>query len=158
MEKGLNLEKLISSKLCTDIIMLVKHIYKDVSKEKSTFQYLNQTRGNPLDILFISTHFMFIMLNDYLPPESPNVETWRSLRLRIYMQIGSWDDQKRLDGPQFSKLFDSTFRREKFATTLANHLLQSNFDGLLISWYYPGCVRVLKFNLPHIGLPQLLFL
>jgi len=42
IEKGLNVEKLISSKLCTSTIMLVKHTYDD---KKSTFHYLNQTRG-----------------------------------------------------------------------------------------------------------------
>jgi hypothetical protein len=45
IEKGLNVEKFVSSKLCTSTIMLVKHTYDDVPSGISTFQYLNQTRG-----------------------------------------------------------------------------------------------------------------
>jgi GH18 family chitinase len=74
--------------------------------------------------------------------ESANVEKWRSMDLRVFMHIGSWDDQKRLSATQFSKIFGMPKARDRFATALANHLQQNNFDGLLISWYYPGCHRV----------------
>jgi hypothetical protein len=58
------------------------------------------------------------------------------------MQIGSWDDKKRLTGPQFSKLCGMPKGRERLINALANHLQHNSFDGLLISWYFPGSVRV----------------
>jgi GH18 family chitinase len=58
------------------------------------------------------------------------------------MQIGSWDDEKRLSGSQFSRIFELPKARDRFVSALANRLQQNNFDGLQISWYYPGCVRV----------------
>jgi len=58
------------------------------------------------------------------------------------MHIGSWDDSKRLSGYHFSKMVETPKSRDTFATALVNHLQQNNFDGLLISWYYPGCYRV----------------
>jgi GH18 family chitinase len=74
--------------------------------------------------------------------DSANVEKWRSLNLRIFMQIGSWDDEKRLTGTQFSRFFEMPKARERLVTALTTRLQQNNFDGLLISWYFPGCVRV----------------
>jgi GH18 family chitinase len=58
------------------------------------------------------------------------------------MQIGSWSDEKRLTGTQFSKFLDMPKARERFVNALANYLQQNSFEGVLISWYYPGCVRV----------------
>jgi GH18 family chitinase len=74
--------------------------------------------------------------------ELANVEKWRSMNLRIFMHIGSWDNEKRLSGTQFSKLLALPKARERLATALANRLQLNNFDGLLVSWYYPGCNRV----------------
>jgi GH18 family chitinase len=71
-----------------------------------------------------------------------NVEKWRSMNLRIFMHIGSWDDEKRLSGTQFSRFLGMPKARDRLATALANQLQLINFDGLLISWYYPGCNRV----------------
>lgn len=58
------------------------------------------------------------------------------------MQIGSWDDEKRLTGTQFSRFVEMPKMRERLVTALVDRLQQNNFDGLLISWYYPGCLRV----------------
>lgn len=58
------------------------------------------------------------------------------------MHIGSWDDKKRLSGTQFSRIFEMTGARERITIALNNHLRQNNFDGLLISWYYPVYNRV----------------
>jgi GH18 family chitinase len=60
------------------------------------------------------------------------------------MHIGSWDDPKRLTGDQFSKMVDTQKSRDTFATALVNRLQQNNFDGLLISWYFPGSRRVFR--------------
>jgi len=49
------------------------------------------------------------------------------------MHIGSWDDPKRLNGDQFSKMVETPKSRDTFATALVNRLQQNNFDGLLIS-------------------------
>jgi GH18 family chitinase len=61
------------------------------------------------------------------------------------MHIGSWDDEKRLSATRFSRICEFKNRRDRLATALANQLQEKNFDGLLISWYYPGCNRV-RFN------------
>jgi GH18 family chitinase len=64
------------------------------------------------------------------------------MNLKIFMQIGSWDDEKRLNGAQISRFFDLPKARDRFATALASRMQQNNFDGLMFSWYYPGCVKV----------------
>lgn len=63
------------------------------------------------------------------------------------MQIGSWGDSKRLTGAQFSRFLEMPKARDRFVNALANYLQQNTFDGLLISWYFPGCQRVKSFNL-----------
>jgi hypothetical protein len=60
----------------------------------------------------------------------------------MFMQIGSWSDAKRLTGTQFSRFFEMPKARDRFVNALVNYLQQNSFEGLLISWYYPGCVRV----------------
>jgi hypothetical protein len=68
------------------------------------------------------------------------------MNLKIFMQIGSWDDKMRLTAAQISLNLDMARGFERLTSALANHMQQNNFDGLLISWYYPGCLRV-RFSL-----------
>jgi len=70
------------------------------------------------------------------------------------MQIGSWDDDKRLTGTQFSRIVEKPKARERLVTALVDRLQQNNFDGLLISWYYPGCLRVYFGNAIFLGIHE----
>lgn len=101
---------------------------------KSNQRYIILRYGETLNVCFLSDYTLFL--------EMANVEKWRSMNLRIFMHIGSWDDQKRLSGTQFSRLTGLPKARDRLATALANQLELIDFDGLLISWYYPGCNRV----------------
>jgi hypothetical protein len=78
------------------------------------------------------------------------------MNLKIFMQIGSWDDKMRLTGALFSVRLFTEKAFESLTSALANHMQQNNFDGLLISWYYPGCLRV-RFSLQSIVCYQLLY-
>jgi GH18 family chitinase len=73
--------------------------------------------------------------------DSQNIAKWKEMKLKVFMQLGSWDKEARIDGRLFSRIFglSNSISREVFLTSLVDHLEERKFDGFILSWYYPGC-------------------
>jgi GH18 family chitinase len=66
--------------------------------------------------------------------------------LKIYMQLGSWDNYSEWSGDRFSRSVSFKGMRGKFVEFVILQMKKMKFDGVLFSWTYPGCPRVKSLN------------
>jgi GH18 family chitinase len=62
--------------------------------------------------------------------------------MKVFMQLGSWDNTSEWSGEQFSRTMSRIDSRERFVDTVIWQMKNVKFDGVLFSWTYPGCPRV----------------
>jgi len=75
-----------------------------------------------------------------------DLKKWSELGAKVFLRLGSWDDQNQMTPQKFSN-FLSKNSLNKFTAALVNYIgKNSQFGGLLISWYYAKCPQVSLIN------------
>jgi GH18 family chitinase len=71
-----------------------------------------------------------------------NIKKWSSLGLKVFMHLGSWDNETEWSYEKFSNFMKIPSTQKELVTSIILQMKNIKFDGVLFSWTYPGCPRV----------------
>jgi hypothetical protein len=71
------------------------------------------------------------------------LKKWSELGAKVFLRLGSWDDQNQMTPQKFSQFLGAKDSMATFTKYLVDYIFKNRLiSGLLISWYYPVCHQV----------------